>query len=70
MMNEMKLFGIGASWGGFESLIMPAYPEKLRTARPWRGQGPLFRLYIGLESVDDVIADLEEGFERLNRYED
>lgn len=56
-----RLFGIGYSWGGYESLIMPAAIDHLRTARPWRG-GPLVRLHCGLADPADLIADLEEGF--------
>jgi cystathionine beta-lyase len=56
-----RLFGIGYSWGGYESLIMPAVIDHLRTARPWRG-GPLVRLHCGLADADDLIADLAEGF--------
>ncbi|MGD9942196.1 MAG: cystathionine beta-lyase [Burkholderiaceae bacterium] len=54
-------FRLGYSWGGFESLIMPAQIGSLRTARPWAG-GPLIRLHIGLEDPADLIADLEAGF--------
>ncbi|MGO4394477.1 cystathionine beta-lyase [Variovorax sp. M-6] len=54
-------FKLGFSWGGFESLIMPANIGALRTARPWTG-GPLIRLHAGLESPDELIADLEAGF--------
>jgi cystathionine beta-lyase len=53
-------FGIGYSWGGFESLIMPGRLESARTVAPWRG-GALIRLHIGLEDPADLIADLEEG---------
>ena len=63
MVDHLRLFKIGASFGGFESLIVPARPE--RTARPWRGSGFLLRLHVGLEAVEDLIADLEAGFGRL-----
>ena len=63
-LNGMELFGIGYSWGGFESLILPTYPEKLR-ASSWNSQGPLIRLHAGLEDVGDLIADLERGLTRL-----
>jgi cystathionine beta-lyase len=63
MVDGLRLFKIGASFGGFESLIVPVRPE--RTARPWRETGFLLRLHVGLESVDDLIADLEAGFGRL-----
>jgi cysteine-S-conjugate beta-lyase len=66
MVDNLELFGIGYSWGGFESLIVPYEPEKFRTATPWRGHGPLLRLHIGLEAVEDLLADLAAGFGRLN----
>ncbi|MCE7795329.1 cystathionine beta-lyase [Sphingobium sufflavum] len=59
--DALALFGIGYSWGGFESLALPVDPEKHRTARPWTAAGPLVRLHIGLEEPDDLIADLERG---------
>lgn len=64
--DGMELFSIGASWGGFESLILEA-PEmpSIRTATGWSGDTHLVRLNIGLESPDDLIADLEIGFENL-----
>jgi len=62
--ERRRHFGIGYSWGGFESLIMPARIEHLRSARPWTG-GPLVRLHVGLASVDDLIADLQDGFEAM-----
>jgi cystathionine beta-lyase len=65
MLDGMELFGMGASWGGFESLILPVHPERLRTAVPWTG-GAVLRLHAGLEDKDDLIADLARGFERLN----
>jgi cystathionine beta-lyase len=67
MVEGLELFGIGASWGGYESLIMPAYPEKVRTAAPWQAPGPTLRIHAGLEHPDDLIADLKAGFERLER---
>jgi cystathionine beta-lyase len=64
MLDGMELFGIGASWGGYESLVLPAHPERLRTATRWDA-GPVIRLHAGLEDLDDLIADLKRGFERL-----
>ncbi|MEM7523851.1 MAG: cystathionine beta-lyase [Pseudomonadota bacterium] len=61
-LESLKLFGMGYSWGGFESLIVPQDPRPLRTAKPWTDEGPLVRLHIGLEDVDDLIADLQQGF--------
>jgi cysteine-S-conjugate beta-lyase len=65
MLDGMGLFGMGWSWGGFESLMIPIYPERVRTASRWDVGGPSLRLYIGLEDPDDLIADLAEGFARL-----
>ena len=58
--DSLKLFGIGASWGGYESLIVPA--RYTRTASATTFTGPLIRLHIGLEDPDDLIADIELGF--------
>ena len=66
MLDGLKLFGMGASWGGYESLIQPTNPGRARTATKWESAGPLLRLHIGLENPDDLIADLAKGFERLN----
>jgi cystathionine beta-lyase len=66
MLDGLELFGMGFSWGGFESLILPAAPETTRTATTWEAAGPLLRIHAGLEDPDDLIADLERGFERLN----
>ena len=61
----LEHFGIGYSWGGFESLALPIDPEKLRTATEWEAEGPAVRLHIGLEDPDDLIEDLAGG---LSRY--
>jgi cystathionine beta-lyase len=66
LIDGLEHFGIGASFGGYESLVLPAHPEKLRTAVPWHAEGPVVRFHIGLEDPADLIADLERGFERLN----
>jgi cystathionine beta-lyase len=63
MIDGYEYFGLGFSWGGFESLVMAANPT--RTAVPWAG-GQLVRFSIGLEDVNDLLADLEAGFARLN----
>ncbi len=65
MLDGMELFGMGASWGGFESLILPVYPDRIRTAVAWR-DGPVLRLHAGLEDIGDLIDDLDRGFARLN----
>lgn len=61
--DGMRLFGRGYSWGGFESLLIPASPE--RSVVPLPFAGPLFRVAAGLEDADDLIADLAQGFARL-----
>jgi cystathionine beta-lyase len=65
MIDGLELYGIGASWGGFESLIVPFNPLEARTATKWPHKGPCFRIHAGLENVDDLIADLDAGFKRL-----
>ena len=65
MLDGMQLFGMGWSWGGFESLIIPVYPERWQTATKWNPGGPCLRLAIGLEDPDDLIADLAQGLARL-----
>ena len=64
-MNELQLFGIGYSWGGFESLIISFDCAEYRSATPWAPGGPTLRLHIGLEDTSDLIADLERGFAAL-----
>jgi cystathionine beta-lyase len=66
-LDGLKLFGIGASWGGYESLIMPGDPRAIRSATTWDMPGPLLRIHAGLEDPGDLIADLEAGFGRLAR---
>jgi cystathionine beta-lyase len=66
MVDRMTLMGMGYSWGGYESLLLPTDPAPIRTAQPWRSHGPLLRVHAGLEDPDDLIADLERGFERLH----
>jgi cystathionine beta-lyase len=63
--DSLALFGIGSSWGGYESLIVPADIERFRSVTRWNPGGPTLRLHIGLEDPDDLIADLEQGFGRL-----
>ncbi|HEY1364769.1 MAG TPA: cystathionine beta-lyase [Xanthobacteraceae bacterium] len=64
-LNALTLFGMGASWGGYESLAIPFDCSSIRTATRWAPEGPTVRIHIGLESVDDLIADLERGFAAL-----
>jgi cystathionine beta-lyase len=61
-MNALALFGMGASWGGFESLVTIFDCREFRTATKWAPGGPALRFHVGLEDVDDLIADLETGF--------
>jgi cystathionine beta-lyase len=61
LIDTLDLFGIGYSWGGFESLAIPADPARIRTAAPRDYAGPLVRLQIGLEDPADLIADLDRG---------
>jgi cystathionine beta-lyase len=65
MIDGLELYGIGASWGGFESLVVPFDPRESRSATQWPHKGPCFRVHAGLESVQDLISDLEAGFHRL-----
>ena len=65
MVDHMKLFGIGYSWGGYESLMIHAHPEVFRTATPWSKDKTTIRVHIGLDDVDDIKADLAAGFERM-----
>jgi cystathionine beta-lyase len=66
MLNALKLFGMGYSWGGFESLVIPFDCSSYRTATTWNPGGPTLRFHIGLENLDDLKADLETGFAALN----
>jgi len=65
MVDHMRHFRIGFSWGGYESLILPARPERVRSATRWQAAGPLLRLHAGLEDADDLIADLDAGLARF-----
>ena len=65
-LDGLDLFGLGYSWGGFESLAIPAEPRAIRTAVPWESEGALVRLQIGLEDTDDLVADLARGLDRLS----
>jgi len=63
MIDGLRHFGIGYSWGGYESLIIPA--QFVRTARKFEAEGPVIRIHAGLEDPGDLIADLEAGFARM-----
>ena len=68
LLDGMEHFKMGYSWGGFESLILGISSVKnMRSATKWPYQFPLIRLHVGLENVDDLINDLEQGFARFNQ---
>jgi hypothetical protein len=67
LLDALTLYGIGASWGGFESLAMPFDPNEVRTATRWPHAGPCFRVHAGLEHIDDLIADMAQGFAALRK---
>ncbi|MFN3960600.1 MAG: cystathionine beta-lyase [Parvularculaceae bacterium] len=60
--NALRHFGMGFSWGGFESLCVHVHPEKNRSATRWTAEGPVLRFHAGLEHIDDLVADLEHAF--------
>jgi cystathionine beta-lyase len=66
LLDAVTLFGMGYSWGGFESLVIPFDCDGYRTATKWAPGGPTLRLHIGLENVEDLKADLERGFVAFN----
>lgn len=66
MFDGFSLFGMGSSWGGFESLIVPSNPSVYRTATEWTPGGQTVRIHVGLEDPKDLIGELRKGFDRLN----
>ncbi len=66
MLDALDLFSLGYSWGGFESLAVPTFPETLRSATSWQ-QGPSIRLHVGLEDTADLTADLEQALRKLSK---
>jgi cysteine-S-conjugate beta-lyase len=68
MIDGYKLFALGFSWGGYESLITYTTPGIVRNTVLWNADGPTLRLHVGLEDPDDLIADLEAGFARLTEF--
>jgi cysteine-S-conjugate beta-lyase len=66
LLDTVRLFGMGYSWGGFESLVIPFDCADYRTATKWAPGGPALRLHIGLENVDDLKSDIERGFAAFN----
>ncbi len=65
LLDGLKHFGIGFSWGGYESLVIAYQPAKTRSATTWDKDTWLLRFHIGLEAPSDLIADLDAGFKRL-----
>jgi cystathionine beta-lyase len=68
-LDDMELFGMGYSWGGYESLMIPTWPHTARETSAWDPASPCIRVHAGLEDPADLIADLEAGFVRLNAAE-
>jgi cystathionine beta-lyase len=68
LLDTLELFGLGFSWGGFESLAIHCDPQLNtgRTAEAWSAEGPVVRLHVGLEDPDDLIADLKRGLEAFS----
>jgi cystathionine beta-lyase len=69
MLDGLELFGMGFSWGGFESLVVPFDCSTYRTATAWNPGGPALRFHIGFEDLDDLKADLAAGFARMAETE-
>jgi cystathionine beta-lyase len=65
--DALSLFGIGFSWGGYESLAVRVRPERARTITPWTEPGAVVRIHAGLEDVDDLRADLGRAFAAMAR---
>ena len=67
MLNHLKLFGLGWSWGGYESLAIPFNPSNYRTVNKWKQEGQALRLHIGLDSIEDLINDLKMAIRKLSQ---
>ena len=67
MLDELQYFGMGYSWGGYESLIIAFQPAQMRSVTNWRKDATFLRLHIGLEAPKDLIADLDDGFARFRK---
>ena len=65
LIDGLRLFGLGASWGGYESLVTLANLRNARSVSDWSGRGQIIRLHIGLEDPADLLADLQQGFAAL-----
>ncbi|MGO0110820.1 cystathionine beta-lyase [Pseudomonas putida] len=68
MLDNMSIFGMGFSWGGFESLMIPFDCSDYRTVTPWRPKGLCLRLQIGLEDLNDLKNDIRKGLDRLSSF--
>ncbi len=68
--NSLRHFGMGYSWGGFESLCIHVHPQRCRSVTSWKDEGPVVRVHAGLEDPDDLIADLERAFGAMKRAKD
>jgi cystathionine beta-lyase len=64
MVDGFRLFGMGYSWGGYESLCMPSNIKRIRTVVPWTAPGTMFRVHVGLENLDELKADLSDALAR------
>ncbi len=67
-LDALELFGLGYSWGGYESLVIPFDCRTARSATVWAPEGPALRFSVGLEDIEDLKADLEAGFAALGRF--
>lgn len=65
--DALTLYGLGYSWGGYESLCLPAWPGRARSATRWEQEGQLLRFHAGLEAIEDLTADLVQAFEKADR---
>jgi cystathionine beta-lyase len=70
LIDGLAHFGIGYSWGGFESLALPVDPARYRSVTRWEAEGPAVRLHVGLEDPADLIADLDAGLARFRAARD
>ena len=64
LVDGLELFGMGYSWGGYESLFLPIHPHRARTVMAWEEDVCMFRIHVGLEDIDDLKADLAAGLDR------
>ena len=68
LLDHLRFFGMGYSWGGYESLLIPTDPAHIRTATRWQEKGQSMRIHVGLEDVDDLLEDLAAGLDRYARH--